>query len=197
MSEVRGKWVLMFTWCTRFADKETSDNLQTSVTLFISLTDIKMTLLLWLSWTIHRHLFTGTYWIFLYLFWPNYDSIFNRVIYKVRTTRHQNSEFGHTQGEIKKNRQKKYISIQGGMKLRKLSILVVNWVSPCLSFFMSISTAVTCMFSVPNCTSTIINLELFALNAEFQHFILSCNISYWDLIKCLDFADPTERRDRK
>jgi hypothetical protein len=57
---------------------------------------------------------------------PNYDSIFNRVIGKVRTTQHQNPEFGHTQGEIKKNRQKKYISIQGGMKLRKLSILVVN-----------------------------------------------------------------------
>jgi hypothetical protein len=49
-----------------------------------------------------------------------------RVIHKVRKTRHQNPEFGHTQGEIKKNLQKRYISIQGGMKLRKPSILVVN-----------------------------------------------------------------------
>jgi hypothetical protein len=103
----------------------------------------------------------------------------NRGIRKVRTTQHHNPEFGHTQGEIKKNRQNKYISIQGGMKLKKLSILVVNWVSPCLSFFMSISTAVTCVFSVPNCTSTIINLELCAFNAEFQHFISRFNKMSW------------------
>jgi hypothetical protein len=50
----------------------------------------------------------------------------NRAIHKVRKTQHQNPEFGHTQGEIKKNLQKRYISIQGGMKLRKPSILVVN-----------------------------------------------------------------------
>jgi hypothetical protein len=50
----------------------------------------------------------------------------NRVIGKVRTRQHHNPEFGHTQGEIRKNRQNKYISNQGGMKLRKLSILVVN-----------------------------------------------------------------------
>jgi len=47
---------------------------------------------------------------------------------KVRKTQHQNPEFGHTQGEIQKKKKpaKKYISIQGGMKLRKPSILVVN-----------------------------------------------------------------------
>jgi hypothetical protein len=50
----------------------------------------------------------------------------NRVIRKVRKTQHQNPEFGDTQGEIKKNLAKKYISIQRGMKLRKPSILVVN-----------------------------------------------------------------------
>jgi hypothetical protein len=43
---------------------------------------------------------------------------------KVRKTQHQNPEFGHTQGEIFKNPAKKYI--QGGMKLVKPSILVVN-----------------------------------------------------------------------
>jgi hypothetical protein len=47
-----------------------------------------------------------------------------RVIRKVRKT--QNPEFGHTQGEIQKKPAKQYISIQGGMKLRKPSILVVN-----------------------------------------------------------------------
>jgi hypothetical protein len=49
-----------------------------------------------------------------------------RVIRKVRKTQHQNPEFGHTQGEIKKKPAKQYISIQRGMKLRKPSILVVN-----------------------------------------------------------------------
>jgi hypothetical protein len=48
------------------------------------------------------------------------------VIRKVRKTQHQNPEFGHTQGEIKKKPTKKYIGIQPGMKLRKPSILVVN-----------------------------------------------------------------------
>jgi hypothetical protein len=41
---------------------------------------------------------------------------------KVRKTQHQNPEFGHTQGEIAK----KHVTIQGGMKLRKPSILVIN-----------------------------------------------------------------------
>ncbi len=51
----------------------------------------------------------------------------NRVIHKVRKIQHQNPEFGHhTQGEIKKKPAKKYISILGGMKLTKPSILVVH-----------------------------------------------------------------------
>jgi len=55
------------------------------------------------------------------------NTYLNRVIRKVRKTQHQNPEFGHTQSEIKKKHAKKYIiSIQGGMKLRKPSILVVN-----------------------------------------------------------------------
>jgi hypothetical protein len=52
--------------------------------------------------------------------------VYNRVIRKVRKTQHQNPEFRNTQGEIKKKPAKKYISIQGGMKLRKPSILVIN-----------------------------------------------------------------------
>jgi hypothetical protein len=82
------------------------------------------------------------------------------------------------------------------MKLRKPSIYVVNWVSACLSFFLSASTAATYIFTAPNCTTTIINLEPCALNAEYQHFILSCSISYWDLLKCLYFVDTTETGDR-
>jgi len=35
------------------------------------------------------------------------QSLDNRVIHKVRKTRHQNPEFGHTQVEIKKNPAKK------------------------------------------------------------------------------------------
>jgi hypothetical protein len=38
----------------------------------------------------------------------------------------QNPEFGYTQGEIQKKPPKKYISIQGGKKLRKPSSLVAN-----------------------------------------------------------------------
>jgi hypothetical protein len=38
----------------------------------------------------------------------------------------QNPESGHTQGEIQKKPAKKYISIQGGRKLRKPSSLVAN-----------------------------------------------------------------------
>jgi hypothetical protein len=114
----------------------------------------------------------------------------------VRETQHQNPEFGHTQGEIKKKPAKKYISFQWGMTLRKPSILVVNWVSSCLSFFLCASSAATYIFTAPNCATTIIDLEPCALNAEFQYFVLSCSISYWDLIKCLYFRDTTERGDR-
>jgi hypothetical protein len=51
---------------------------------------------------------------------------FISLIRVIRKTQHQNPEFGHTQGEIKKRPAKKYTSIQRGMKLRKPSILVVN-----------------------------------------------------------------------
>ncbi len=82
------------------------------------------------------------------------------------------------------------------MKFRKPSILVVNWVSSCLSFFLSASTAATYIFSALPYTITIISLQPCALNADFEHFLLSCSISYWDLIKCPYFADTTERGDR-
>jgi hypothetical protein len=46
------------------------------------------------------------------------------------------------------------------------------------------------IFTAPTCTTTISTLEPCAFNAEFQHFVLSCNIS---LKKCLYFADTTEK----
>jgi hypothetical protein len=78
---------------------------------------------------------------------------------------------------LKKNLQTSTLAFKGGrVKLRKPSILVINWVSSCLSFFLSAFTAATYIFTAPNCTTTIISLELCALNGEYQHFILSCSI---------------------
>ncbi len=59
----------------------------------------------------------------------------------------------------KKACKKKYMNIQGGLKLRKPLILMVNWVSSCLSFFLSASTAATYIFPAPTCTTTIITLS--------------------------------------
>jgi hypothetical protein len=39
---------------------------------------------------------------------------YNRVIHKVRKTQRQYPEFGHTQGEIKKNLQKSTLAFKGG-----------------------------------------------------------------------------------
>jgi len=70
-------------------------------------------------------------------------SFANSDIRKVRKRQSEYPEFGHTQGEIQKKSAKKYISIQGGVKLRKPSILMVFLVSRCLSFFLSPSSAAT------------------------------------------------------
>jgi len=59
-----------------------------------------------------------------------------------------------------------------GHKLVFPPILVANWVSSPLSFFLSASTAATCTFTAPTYTTTIITLQPCALNAEFQHFVL-------------------------
>jgi len=100
----------------------------------------------------------------------------NRVIRKVRKAQHQSPEFGHTEGEMKKKPPKKYINIRGGMKLRKPSILVVNWGSSCLSFFMSASNAATCIFTASNCTTTsCINCWVSAFHSELHHFIMRFN----------------------
>jgi hypothetical protein len=50
-----------------------------------------------------------------------------------------------------------------------------NWVSSCLSFFLSASSAARYIFTSPSCTTTIISLDPCALNIKFQHFILRFN----------------------
>jgi hypothetical protein len=55
-----------------------------------------------------------------------------RDICKARKRQGEYPEVGHTQGEIKQRPAKKYISIQGGVKLRKFPE-----VSPCISFSLS------------------------------------------------------------
>ncbi len=62
-------------------------------------------------------------------------------------------------------------------------------------FFLSASTAATYIFTAPTCTTATITLEPCALDAEFRHFVLSWSMSYCDFIKCLYFADTTERGD--
>jgi len=65
------------------------------------------------------------------------------------------------------------------LKLRKPSILVVNWVSSWFSFFLSaFTTATTYIFTARTCKTTIITLEPCALNAETQHFILRFNKNF-------------------
>jgi hypothetical protein len=75
-----------------------------------------------------------------------------------------------------------------GVKLKKPSILVVNWVPSYLSFFLNASITITYIFSTLIYTIAII-FEPCALNAKFQYFILR-------LIKFHYFVDTTEREDR-
>jgi hypothetical protein len=78
------------------------------------------------------------------------------VISKVRKTQHQNPEFGHTETQ-------KIINF-GGKPSFILSFLF-SWAPPLL--------AATYIFTAPNCTTTIISLEPYALHAgHHQHFIL-------------------------
>ncbi len=60
-----------------------------------------------------------------------------RVFHKVRITRHQNPEFGSKPGEIPKKTCKKYISLQGGVKLRNAPLFVPSWVSTDIRHFLT------------------------------------------------------------
>jgi hypothetical protein len=61
------------------------------------------------------------------------------------------------------------------MKLRKPSILVVNWVPYCLSFCLSPSTAAPHIFTAPDCTTSVTSRKPRGINAKFQHFVLRFN----------------------
>jgi hypothetical protein len=64
---------------------------------------------------------------------------------------------------------------------------MVNWVSSCLFFPFSRAPA-TYIFTAPTYTTTTNIPETYALNAEFQHFIVTFN-------KIPYFGDTTERGD--
>ncbi len=72
------------------------------------------------------------------------------------------------------------------MELRKPSIFVINWVSSCLSFFVSALAAVASICTTRICTTTIISLQ------PCGYWMLSFSISYWDLIKFPYSADTTQ-----
>ncbi len=78
-------------------------------------------------------------------------------------------------------------TINFGGKLSFILCFFFSWAPPMPATY--IFTA--CIYA-----TTIIDFESRALNAEFRYFVLSCSISYWDLIKCLYFVDITERGDR-
>jgi hypothetical protein len=79
--------------------------------------------------------------------------------------------------------EKLYISIQGGDETQKTINFggKLSFTHPVFPFFLSASTADTHIFTDPNYTTTIISLNLCALNAEFQHFILRFNKNVFTL----------------
>jgi len=109
-----------------------------------------------------------------------------RLIHEVKKTQHQNWLWSYTGWDFLKKPVRKYISIQLRMKLKKWSIFMINWVSSCLSFFLSACTAATYFFFAPTCTSTMITLKPWALHDEIQHFILRFNKFHY-------IPDTTER----
>jgi len=99
----------------------------------------------------------------------------NKVIHKVRQTRHKNPEFefGPTQGEIKKKPAKKYNSIQGGGeggggRETQKTINFGGKLSFIVSFLLPepLHCCYIC-FHALTYTTTLISLEPCVLNAEF------------------------------
>jgi hypothetical protein len=81
----------------------------------------------------------------------------------------------------KKSLPKKYIRQKDRVKLRvKLRFWWFSWVSPCLSFFSSVPLHYCYIYIHWSylSTRTVIRLEPCALDAEFQHFILSFNKNF-------------------
>jgi hypothetical protein len=97
-------------------------------------------------------------WLWVSLTWGHI-----RVIREVRKTQHQNPELVINRVRLRINLQK---STFKGVKPKKPSIFVINWVSSCLSFFLSAFTAATYIFTAPTCTTPIITLEHCAFHTE-------------------------------
>jgi hypothetical protein len=66
----------------------------------------------------------------------------------------------------------------GGWGFRNHEFFCDKLSSHCFSFFLSTSTVATHNFISPTYIATIISLEPYALNAEFQHFIPRFNKIY-------------------
>ncbi len=105
------------------------------------------------------------------------------IIRKVRKRQHQYPEFGHTQGEIKKKPAKKYISIQGGLKLRKPSEIFDGFLSFTVSLFFRdrlhccyIDFRCSYLYSYYNSSRPLcIKCPDSAFRTKFQQFILRFN----------------------
>ncbi len=91
------------------------------------------------------------------------------VIHKVWQLEAENGQQKH---QTRNWERKFYKAKELGSKVGFPPILVVNWVSSCLSSLLTASTAATipCIFTAPTCTTTVITLEPCAWNAKFQHF---------------------------
>jgi hypothetical protein len=100
---------------------------------------------------------------------------YDKVLRKIRRLGGENGQFRHNRASNAWLGMKFYKTKLLGPKLVFPLILVVNWVSSPLSFFLIACTAAAYIFSTPTSTITIITLESCALNAEFQHFILRFN----------------------
>jgi hypothetical protein len=75
---------------------------------------------------------------------------------------------------LKENLKQKTLKFNLGGRweaLSKRSIYMINWVFTLFSNFLNAFTTATYIFIAPTCTTTIITLEPYALNVEFQHFI--------------------------
>jgi hypothetical protein len=75
--------------------------------------------------------------------------------------------FGHIGDEILKNRGKKYIGLQQGMKLNLATNLVLNYVCLVLSFLEHFQPII----DYAMCTVAINVFEPSAFNPKFQYFI--------------------------
>jgi hypothetical protein len=105
---------------------------------------------------------------------------------------------------FKRNLQKSTLALKGGgVKLRKPSILIVpEWT---VSFFFPerlhycyIDFHCSYLYSYYNSSRTsCIKCWDSAFRTEFQHFVLSFSISYWDLIKFPYFTDTAKRGVRE